>query len=286
VTDDLDSYPEQMADAALRRAAQLQAEAAERIEGQALARSSDRLTRADLVAVARDVGIGEEYLSLALAEVEQEGADALAPLTPSVDAKLTRWLGSKHRSLSVSHRYHAPAKVVLAQLTGVFESDDYRLVFDGHSGDPLDGGVMRFRMPKLSEQVASGSYSPLGYRLEQIEAWNLQVTVHEQGEYTEVVVYADLRRGARRNTFVAQLFTGTMGLAGAISIALLCLSSGMGALALLPALGASLGLGGATMAGYRVSYSSALDKAQEQLKLLLIGVERRLELGVLAATDL
>lgn len=272
---------EARADAALRRAAQLQAEAAERIERQTLARASEpadarELEREELLGIAREAGIAEEFVTLALAESEPSGAaTSLVPLAPEDERAATRWLGSKRRSISISRRYDMPAAELLALVPEVFESDEFRLRFDGQSGGhPLQGGVMTFQMPRLGELVTQrGVYTPLCYRLEQLEMWRLQVALHDHGPQSELVIYGDLRRGAKANVKAAKWFTGSAGLVGLVGVGLL--AGSLGPLALLPALAAAAAAGGATQAAYRGSYRAALERGIEELERLLAAVARR-----------
>lgn len=283
VSDDPLRLSEARADAALRRAAQLQAEAAERIERQTLARASEpadarELERDELLAIAREAGIGEEFITLALAEIEPEGdARSLVPLAPVEELAITRWLGSKRRSISISRRYDVPAAELLALVPEVFESDEFRLRFDGHSGGhPLQGGVMTFRMQRLMEMVTQrGAYTQLCYRLEQLEMWSLQVALHDHGRQSELVLYGDLRRGAKANVKAAKWFTGGVGTIGLVGAALLAAS--LGPLALLPALAAGGASGAATMAAYRASYRSALERCIAELDRMLVAVAHRID---------
>lgn len=272
---------EARADAALRRAAQLQAEAAERIERQTLARASEpadvrELERDELLAIAREAGIAEEFVTLALAEIEPGGeATSLVQLDPAEDLAITRWLGSKRRSISISRRYDMPAAELLALVPEVFESDEFRLRFDGHGGGhPLEGGVMTFRMPRLQELLTQrGVYTPLCYRLEQLEMWTLQVALHGHGAQSELVIYGDLRRGTKANVKAAKWFTGGAGTIGLVGVGLLTAS--LGPLARLPALAAGAAAGTATRAAYRASYRAALARCIEELERLLAAVARR-----------
>lgn len=273
---------EARADAALRRAAQLQAEAAERIERQTRARASEpagprELEDDELVAVAREVGIAEEFVRLALAEVERSDAQSLVPLASDEDLAITRWLGSKRRSISISRRYDMPIAEVLALVPEVFESEEFGLRFDGHSGGhPLQGGVMTFRMPRLQEMVRQRkTFTPLCYRLEQLEMWSLQIALHDHGSHAQLVLYGDLRRGAKANWRAAKWFTGGAGVLGLAGVALA--SASLGPLALVLALAAGGASGAATMVGYRASYQAALERGIEQLERLLDAVARRAE---------
>lgn len=283
------SYPEQLADAALRRAAQLQSEAAERIERKALVRASDNhLTRAELIVVAREAGIAEEYLALALSEVEgSPGTDGSLPalVVESEPAVMTRWLGSRHRSLSAARQIPASADAVLRLLPDVFEADEFRLRFAGfEQAELIRGGVLRFEMAKLGDMVTrTGGYTPLCYRLTQLEMWTLKVTIHELGPTScEVVVYGDLRQGSAANVRAAKGFTAGLGVVAVGVATAISIASGLGALTLIPALVAGASSGGLTMLGYRSTYQSVLRYTLVDFEHLLDAVERRAQRASLA----
>jgi|GEM_PF-1562698 len=279
--------PDDRAADALRRAAELQLEAAERA-GQALARVGSAGTpggyeRRELVAAAREAGIDEQFVRVALAEIDSEER-ALVPFDESKDRAVTRWLGTRRRSVSVSRIIQAPVDETWKALVEAAESDDWRLRLRGSSGGhPTAGGVATFNMVRLAQMVKQrGSYNQLCVRMEQLEAWSVQATLSAYGDRTDVTLYLDLRPGALTNLKWAKISTW-IGAAGGGGGALAAgLSAGAVAAGAFAAL-AGLGVAGLSVALWRVSYRHAADRLvalfDELLADVQISTERRALVG-------
>ncbi|MDX2192732.1 MAG: protein kinase [Gemmatimonadales bacterium] len=279
------------------RAAQLQAEAAQRIEARSRTGALAPVQRAptdgyalrDVEAAAVEAGIQSEYVALAMAELGPALAGAVTPteeLTAPEEQAAALLLGSTARGLDVTRRIRgAPARVLeaLGQLCTA-APHEWRLV-DTIGGHPLDGGVMVFEVPlyRLSAgDTASPGVNMLRYRLTQLEADRLQLSLvpAEGGRATDVRIHADLRGGIRKNLRGAHLYAASIGGAAGLLGFGIGLSKKMMALAAAQALGpAALGLcvaGLLTYAGYRASYRGALEATSEELQRLL----ERLESGL------
>ncbi|MCR9160604.1 MAG: hypothetical protein ACE37F_21175 [Nannocystaceae bacterium] len=263
-----DRISEHRAAAALERAAQLQLEAAERVERSTTAVATRQgYGRQELEAAAAEAGIEPRFLELALRE------QALAKVEPSSDsdAALLRWLGTRQRSLSVSRVFDGDLDATVAACCRVFESEKVRLELRGEA-EPMRrdaGGVLEFHMPRLSQLMSStGKYTSLAYRLEQLEMWTLHASFRPIGERTEVVVVGDLRSGAHANLRVARI-GGVLG--GGVGVAS-GLAFGLTAMAAIPAvaLGAT-GVGLMALA-YRALYRSILRKTEAELEGVLATV--------------
>lgn len=271
-------YSESEAALALRRAASLQLEAAERAERHLAAGSGpavDGYGRDELLAAAREVGIDPSFLSVALAEL-QPGA-AIATLDDPTDRAATRWLGTRTRSLSASRRFAQRADVVWPVLTRVCEGPDFGLRLDGvDGGHPLEGGVARFHMIRLGEMMMrSRVFTMLCYRMEQLEAWDLRVVLRAEGDATDVTMFLDLRAGVGRNLRWARASSGVLGvLAGAGALAAGLVAGPLIAAGLTVLAGAA-GVGAAA-AGWRWSYRSAAAQLVEQLERVFAEVDRAL----------
>jgi hypothetical protein len=264
-----DRISDERAAAALERAAQLQLEAAERIERSttAVARR-EGYGKEELQAAAAEVGIEPRFLELALRE------QALAKEEPSSDSDgaLLRWLGTRQRSLSVSRVFDADLSSTVAACCRVFESDKvgFQLRGEAERMQPGGGGVLEFHMPRFNQMAAmSGKYSMVSYRLEQLEMWTLHASFRPVGERTEVVLVGDLRSGAHANLRFARI-SGAVGGAG-LGVGTWAIS-GLAALGALPAVVAG-GVGVGLMAlGYRALYRSVLRKTEAELDGLLATV--------------
>jgi predicted Ser/Thr protein kinase len=277
------------------RAAQLQAEAATRLEQRS--RETTGLTGLtaelpsggyrlrDVEAAAREVGISPEFVALALAE---QPAGAAPPVSLSggwKDRAATTLLGVGERSLSASRVIRASPKVVLEAIGRVFPARPYIMTFkDTVGGHPLDGGVLVFSVPNMRDTgVVAGkaNLTPFTYRMFQLELFRLNVTLRpvagSSGPGCEVTVYGDLRPGIRRNLIADQVIAGSMaggGAAAGTAVGLAALQ--LGALAALTGAGGALLLGGAGLLWYRLIFRNALRKSGEELSGLLEAVETSL----------
>jgi predicted Ser/Thr protein kinase len=272
------------------RAAQLQQDAAARIrertreiEAAGMGTASYRLQ--DVVAAAGEVGIGVEYVQLALTEMPEAGPVPAPPPSARAERLTTALLGTSDRSLRVAVTIPAPAARVLEALGRVVTASPFELqLVDTVGGHPLDGGVMQFHRPLSMMKVASEmGVNMFAYRLYQLELDDLRITLRPVGAdraATEVVVYGDLRPGMRKNLVTSHWMGGGSGaLAGAVgwfvaaSPKLLALGA---VVAPLVALG-GLAVGAASSyAGFRLSYRGALKGTEEELRGMLEAVGRSL----------
>ncbi len=277
------------------RAAQLQAEAASRLEqrsregngltGLTASLPSGGYRLKDVEAAALEVGIAPEFVALALAEEPRTEAVAMATASGASERLTTALLGTSARSISVSRTIRAAPKQVLEAIGRVFPARPYLLTFrDAVGAHPLDGGVMVFDVPRFT--VAMGvatveNYTPFTMRLYQIELWQLNTTlkpVLAAGQAgCEVTIHGDLRPGLKKNLvangWIAGLVAGGGAASGgAVGAAIL----GLGALSALPALGGAAVFGGLSLAWYRWIYRRALRKSAEELEKLLAAVETHL----------
>jgi hypothetical protein len=295
-----------------QRAAQLQAEAAHRMERSAMlqparqsaerAETSDSTTESeaevdgyrvrDVEAAAIEAGISRQYVALALAEMRSRSTENVAAVrvTEREDRRFTLLMGTADRAISVSRIIPASPKATLQALGAVFTSAPHSFtVQDTVNGHPLDGGILRFKVPRLLQAysnplVAFDKMQALRYRLEQIELFDLNVTLAARGTAAqpacEVVITGDLRAGLRQNVKWDLWMTGGAGalafggaakaLAAAMSLAIFSPP------ALIGAAGASITAAAATAIWYRWLFRGALGGAVEELQGLLHEVERHL----------
>jgi hypothetical protein len=292
-----------------QRAAQLQAEAAHRMERAAMLQPPRQATAAaagdaspgddsdgyrvrDVEAAAMEAGISRQYVAIALAELRgrDRGAGALVRVSDREDRRFTLLMGTADRAISVSRVIPAAPKATLQALGALFTSPPRSFtVQDTVNGHPLDGGILRFKVPRLTEAmtnplVAFDKQQALRYRLEQIELFDLNVTLAARGTAAqpacEVVITGDLRAGLRANVKWDLWMTGgagTLAFGGAAKG--LSALMGLGLLSaptLLGAAGASVTAAAATMIWYRWLFRRALANAVDELQRLLLEVERQL----------
>ncbi|MCC7002934.1 MAG: serine/threonine protein kinase [Gemmatimonadaceae bacterium] len=290
-----------------QRAAQLQAEAAHRMERSATLTSAasrrsgphaaveppvdpGMLRVRDVEAAAVEAGISRQYVALALAEVRTRGVDQAKQfaISEAEDRRFTLFMGTADRAMSVSRVIPGAPRAVLAALGQVFTSPPRGLeLMDTVNGHPLDGGIMRFKMPRFAEAyvnpfAAMSKDNALKYRLEQIELFELNVTLQPRGTAAapacEVIITGDLRPGLRANLRLDRWLIALAGLTGGIGATVATAGATGGAGLVAYAMGA-VGACIATVscfAWYRWLFREALAKATEQLGLMLQGVEQQL----------
>jgi len=288
--------PEEQAQAIWLRAAQLQADAATRLEqrsrertgltGVTTALASGGYLLRDVEAAAQEVGINPEFVALALAE--QAGPRERVPAPVAGDRKdraFTTLLGTSARSLSVSRIIRGAPKAVLEAIGRVLPARPYLLSFkDTVGGHPLDGGVLVFSVPNMMKGMGTGAaehYTTFTYRMYQLELFQLNVTLRpvqgQPGGACEVTVYGDLRPGLhknlRANKWIAMVLAGG---GGVLSAAIGAKALTLGALAMLPAVAGVAVLGAASLVGYRWLYRHALKKSTEELEGMLQALETHL----------
>lgn len=273
------NYSEAEAALALRRAASLQLEAAERAERRSALGpppEADGYERDDLLAAAREVGIDPAFVNVALAELSPGTAPAL--FDAQTDRAATRWLGTRARSVSASRRFTTPADELWPQLVRVCEGNDFGLRLAGtDGGHPLAGGVARFQMMRLGEMVTQrGSYTMLCYRMEQLDVSDLRVVLRTTDDATDVTIFGDLRAGVGRNLWWARMSSGVFGaLAGAGALAAGVAAGPVLAGFLLVAGG--LAGAGTSLGGWRWMYRSAATHMGMQLERVLDEIGRTLQ---------
>ncbi len=279
-----------------QRAAQLQAQAAHRLErtadlstsvataGSSPVTGSYRIR--DVESAAVEAGISRQYVALALAERQAQGARAPGlVVSDRLDQQFTALLGTSDRAISVSRVIDASPKATLSAIGAVFTSEPYRLAFkETLNGHPLDGGILHFTAPRLSTQMRGNPLAMMDkqrqllYRLEQIELFDLHVTLQARGSgerpQCEVVITGDLRQGLRRNLYAdwAMIGGGTL-LAGAGTGAIAA-AMGAAALAALPGVMGGMATAASVMVWYRWLFRRALAHAIEELTALLTAIDR------------
>ncbi|MBL8978064.1 MAG: protein kinase [Gemmatimonadetes bacterium] len=278
------------AEAIWLRAAQLQAEAATRLEqrsrdGTGLTTITSALPTGgyrlrDVEAAAKEVGIAPEFVALALAEQPVAASMPAAATGSWKDRMTTRLLGTSERSISVSRVIRGSPRTVLEAVGRIFPGRPYLLgLRDTVGGHPLDGGVLVFSVPNMMKTMVAGStemYTPFTYRMYQLELFQLNVTLRPLpgGGGCEVTIYGDLRSGLKKNLQADQWIAGTLGTAGAVVGTAAGISAlALGTLAFLPGIAGAATLGAASLAWYRWLYRYALRKGTEELEGMLSALE-------------
>jgi eukaryotic-like serine/threonine-protein kinase len=288
-----------------QRAAQLQAEAAHRMErsvtlssaasgsvGSPMPAEAYRLR--DVEAAAVEAGISRQYVAIALAErtAGPDGALSVsAPLDDRMQRRVNTLLGTPAQSISASRVIRASPKDTLKLIGRVFTTTPFHLrVRETVNGHPLDGGILRFDVPDLYKAMTDGtlgssgmsSGSSLIYQSAVMDLELINVTLKARGSAErpecEVVVTADLRDGQKKN--VKGSFWSILGSAGGVTGAALPIGiKVLGTLAL--AVGPAAAIAGLTgygvMALYRAYYLRALRKTREELEKMLLALQQSLD---------
>jgi eukaryotic-like serine/threonine-protein kinase len=275
-----------------RRASELQAEAATRVQRRyrtapvstdpAATATTDGFRLKDVEAAAVEAGIASEFVALAIAERGPAGPAPSAAGSDRRDRLYTSLLGTQARSVSVARTIPATPREVLEAIGRVFPVAPFFLSFrETVGGHPVDGGVMIFDV-KLIRMLdhSTGStnyYSPFMLRMTQIDLRQLSVTIRALGgptAATEVSVYGDLRQGLQKNLTWDSWIAGTTAAGGAAAGgAVGAAGLGLGALAAAPAIAIGALLGAGALGCYRWAYRRALAKGTEELESLLLAVE-------------
>ncbi len=277
-----------------QRAAQLQAEAAHRMERNvainrdataqhsAVSDTSGYSAR-DVEESAVDAGISRQYVAIAMAERQSQQANAPMLVGEAEDRRVTTLLGVTARSISVSRIITASPRATLEAIGRVATAKPFQLTLESVvGGHPLDGGIMRFKVPTLYEAMSGqmvSIMSGLVYRCSQIDLYELNVTLAARGTPArpacEVVISGDLRKGQRKNVKFSSWTMGTLAVTfGAVATGVTSAIAGSMLLAVGPAAAAAAGIAGFSGLAYRWAYRSALQKTHEELEGLLRAIQR------------
>jgi predicted Ser/Thr protein kinase len=287
--------PTEQAHAVWRRAAQLQAEAASRLEtrlrteaeserGAASAPASadaellptSGLRVHDVAAAAVEAGISQQYVALALAELER-APDALqrAEDLPAWKRQLsTRLLGTNERTLSVTRTFRLAPRETLAAIGRTLQAHPYGLTLrDTLGGHPLDGGVLVFTLPAMVDATYKWTYTRYGVYSRELRV-SLRATPGD-ARACDVTVQVDLAPGltavlAGYTISCAGLAAGGAGIGLAVGAKALALS---GALLAMPALAgwAAVGIGSALAVA--PMHRWAIRKVRKELEDTLAAIE-------------
>ncbi|MEO7360441.1 MAG: hypothetical protein ABI120_08925, partial [Gemmatimonadaceae bacterium] len=223
-----------------RRSAELQAEAAARLEskmrtatetrsivavrdlepstgalqaGSEAELPTDAYRLSDVEAAAAEAGISQKYVALALAELKSQ-PDALQRAQPPSEFKerlATRVLGTSQRTLSVSRVIRESPTTVLKALGRALQAAPFNLgLRDTLGGHPLDGGVLVFDLPAYTDGNYKWTWTRYGVYVPEV-----RVTLESlpgDARACEVTMQIDLRSGLTAN--IAGYGIATTGISG------------------------------------------------------------------------
>ena len=277
-----DRISDERAHAALRRAAELQAEAEERLETQSRGQiatewdgsgTADGFRREDVETAAVEAGIAPEFIRQALVEQDIDGADAteLAPWITQVGSGLLR---TRQRTIALSRAIDAPAASVLEAMRRVFPAHPYAMTLIDSIGEPLAGGVLLFEIAHSTHTHFQTAATAV--ELQQLHVTLKPVTIGER-DGCELTLRGDLRAGMRRNVVFGLSFSGLFGSLGVV------LGVAISTALILPviAVSAAFGIvgGGGAAASYGAIYKHYLKKLTGDLETLLRTVDTNARTG-------
>lgn len=195
--DDEQRLSEEMAARLWQRAAELQSDAARRIEATSLREAEAEISEPDTSGyalahvrqAAEEAGIAGEFVDAALAEVTAQ--QAVGHHKNSVMDKLAhRVLGSGPEFLEVRRVVAAPAEDVYQTMQSSFPVPPYNLSLRDIQGDVQRGGVMVFDVPGMT----GFNYTNFEYEMSWASLKQIMVSIHPVGEEScEVVMRASVR---------------------------------------------------------------------------------------------
>ncbi|PCC71197.1 Serine/threonine protein kinase [Nannocystis exedens] len=269
----------------LQRAAQLQADAARRVEERSRAATSPAPTTAsalrvsEVQAAAAEAGIAPEFVAMAAAEMTPGGALAVPAVSAAAEGRwAVRLFGKDVRQLVASRVFRAPAKAVLDALAHVWQASPYNLrLLDAVGPHPLDGGAVTFRVPKFTFNADGSAIGGFPYYMYVLSIRQVRLTMQRRGrDAIECTVTAELHE-----TIVAgrRLFYPWMGGATTVAGAAAGVAMFMTMLPILAVLG-TLGVVATVYGGLyklnHVAYAYYIKMAQEHLETMLADVDANL----------
>lgn len=285
---------EEEARALWRRAAELQAEAARRLEKRSrqLAPQGQAADTAEIAgyrledvrAAAEGAGISSEFLERALVESRNRALVEGARARPS--AMAARFLGHPPLTLEVSRVIHAPADEVYAAMQRILPGHPYRLTLvDHHGADPLDGGVLVFKVPAYSYTAITADQS-FAYEMAMADLKQLLFSLRRletSPPATELTVQASLTHSHRLTLWVGGSISGVLaslsGVGGGFVGAAAGAALGIGGLAVGAAAAGFLAGGAAAMLGWRGLYRYGLRRGKKAIRNLLGSIAVDIETG-------
>ncbi|WP_437981195.1 protein kinase domain-containing protein [Sorangium sp. So ce117] len=271
--------------AVLQRAAQLQADAARRVEERSRTApspgptSTSGLRVSEVRAAAAEAGIAPEFVAMAAAELPAGSPLAIPVVSAAAEARWSvRLFGTDVRQIVASRVFRAPAKAVIDALVHVWQASPYNLrLLDAVGPHPLDGGAVIFRVPKFTHGV--DGTGPVGflYYMYVLSIRQLRLTMQHRGrDAIECTATAELHEAI---AFGRKLYYPWVGGLTAVTGAAVGAAMFPLVLPIFAAL-ATLGVVATTYGGLHklnhVAYAYYRRMAQENLETLLADVDANL----------
>lgn len=268
-----------------QRAAQLQAEAKhsdphadEDAAGDGASDVSEGYAIAHVREAALEAGIGAEFLDAALADIEAERAIA----RKARNSRLARLLLSDPPdAITVRRVIEASPRSVLRAMEDVFAREAYHLSLTDRKGDPLNGGLLTFKIEGASF-VATEGFKGQASAADLREVLVTLRPVDDRQRSTEVILRGPVAWAHGIQASLGSVIVGTAGALGlgigwlsSVGITTALLGAGPIAAPILAAIAVtvttgSVGVAGALgVQGFRAMYDHGTEKGRVGLETLL-----------------
>ncbi len=230
----------------------------------------------DVEAAAVEAGISQRYVALALDELRASpnAIQRAQPLPQWKETLATRLFGTTQRTLSVTRRYAASPRAVLQVLGRSLQGAPWSLSLrDTLGGHPLDGGVLVFDLPAMVDGNYKWTWTRYGTYVPELRV-SLSAAPGN-AKACEVTIQADLRKGLMPNIvgygIISSFGGGFGGLVGAVigKKALLLAGAAIGG----PALAGALLTGVALLATAGPLYRWEIGKTEVELQAALAAID-------------
>ena len=242
-SDEPQRLSEAMAEQLWKRAAELQVEAARRLEANSRAEAESELMAesgdsgyalAHVRQAAVEAGISPEFVEAALSELTVRASLEPHELT-RLDSLGELIMGRIPELLEARRDIAASPREVSQAMERMLLAAPYGLSVRDAKGDPLNGGTVVFDIPPV---VGVSAYTSFQYECSWASLKQVMISIHPQGPNAcQLVVRAPTGPGRRLGAGIGAAFTGAVGFAGAV-----------GGLVAGIAIGGALGVDGGSLA--------------------------------------
>ena len=239
---------------------------------------ADAYRMRDVEAAAVEAGISQRYVALALDELRADPNAILRAqsIPPWKETLATRLFGTTQHTVSVTRRFGVAPRAVLQALGRSLQAAPWSLSLrDTLGGHPLDGGVLVFDIPPMSDYIYKWSWTRYG-----LYAPEIRVSLAAANSRAcDVTFEIDLRKGLTSSlashAFVAASACSMGGLSGALIAVKALLLTGVAAIGGLALAGLLVG-GVTVMATAGPLYRWEIRKTEAELQAALGAIDAAL----------
>ena len=230
----------------------------------------------DVEAAAVEAGISQRYVALALDELRAspKAVQRAQPLPRWKEALATRLFGTTQRTLSVTRRFVAAPRAVLQVLGRSLQAAPWSLALrDTLGGHPLDGGVLVFDLPAMVDGNYKWTWTRYGVYVPELRV--SLAAAPGSSKACEVTINVSLREGLTANMAGYSIIAGGGGIFGGLigaaigKKAMLLVGAAIGG----PALAGALVVGVALLAFAGPLYRWEIRKTEAELQAALAAID-------------